>query len=264
MMNSYEKLTKAITESKSMLCVGLDSDITKLPEGIEQNIDGIFDFNIKIIEATSEYAAAFKLNFAFYEQYGAAGFEIIKKTIDAIPSNKFIIADAKRGDIGNTSKAYAKSAFDYFNADALTVSPYMGSDSLKPFLEYEDKMIFVLALTSNPGSADFQRLNYEGKPLYINVIEKTATYGNKYNTAYVVGATHPEELSQIREIIPEHYLLIPGIGTQGGDAKAILKANGGKPAVINVSRDIIYQSGLDIFAEAAASRAKYYQELFNE
>jgi orotidine-5'-phosphate decarboxylase len=263
-MNSYEKLTNAVVTSNSLLCVGLDSDIARMPESIEKNMDGILDFNIRIIEATAAYTAAYKINFAFYEQYGTPGFEILKKTIETVPTDKFIIADAKRGDIGNTSKSYAKSAFEYFNADALTVNPYMGSDSLKPFLEYEDKMIFILALTSNPGSADFQHLISDGEPLYINVIKKTSTYGNKNNSGYVVGATHPEELSRIREIIPEHFLLIPGIGTQGGDAKSILQANGDKPTIINVSRDIIYQSSLDIFAEAAAGRAKYYQELFNE
>ena len=261
-MNSYEKLTEAIKRSDSLLCIGLDSDISRLPESVEKSLSGLFLFNLKIIEATRSFASAYKLNFAFYEQYGSEGFVVLKETINSIPEDKFIIADAKRGDIGNTSKAYAKSVFEYFKADAITVSPYMGSDSLKPFLEYDDKMIFVLALTSNPGSKDFQRLQCEGKPLFQQVIETTSEYGNKYNTGYVVGATHPEDLKLIRKIIPEHYLLIPGVGTQGGDVHAVLDANAGGPVIINVSRDIIYSSGLEIFAEAAAQKAEYYKDLF--
>ncbi len=263
-MNSFEKLSNSVERSKSLLCVGLDTSIAKLPAGIEKNVEGLLFFNRQIVEATAEYTAAYKLNFAFYEQYGSDGFDILKKTIEAIPQDKFVIADAKRGDIGNTSKAYAESAFDFFKADAITVSPYMGSDSLKPFLEYDNKMIFILALTSNPGSADFQRLEYGGTPLYQQVIKTTATYGNNQNTGYVVGATHPAELSLIRKIIPKHFLLIPGVGTQGGDAKAILKANNNSPVIINVSRDIIYSSGSVDFAESAAVRAEYYQKLLGK
>ena len=261
-MNSFDKLKNAISQTGSVLCVGLDSDIARLPESIDRDIDGLLQFNQKIIEATQEHAAAFKLNFAFYEQYGSKGFDVLKKTIEAIPDGKFIIADAKRGDIGNTSKAYAKSVFDFFRADAITVSPYMGSDSLQPFFDYEDKMIFILALTSNPGSQDFQRLKCEDKYLYEHVIEKSLQYGNESNTAYVVGATHPDELKHIREIIPKHFILIPGVGTQGGDVEAILESNGDSPVIINVSRDIIYNSGMEMFAEAAAVRAQYYHEIF--
>ena len=263
-MNSFDKLNNAISETGSFLCVGLDSDIARLPESVERDIDGLLQFNNKIIEATQEFAAAFKLNFAFYEQYGSSGFDVLKKTISAIPENKFIIADAKRGDIGNTSKAYAKAVFDFFKADAITVSPYMGNDSILPFFDYQDKMIFILALTSNPGSEDFQRLECNGKYLYEHVIEKTMQYGNKWNTAYVVGATHPEELKQIRKTIPDNYILIPGVGTQGGDVDAILKANGDSPVIINVSRDIIYSSGMEMFAESAAVRAQYYSEIFSK
>ena len=262
-MNSYNKLNNAIAKSGSILCVGLDSDISRLPESIDRDIAGLLEFNLKIIEATKSYVAAFKLNFAFYEQYGSSGFDVLKQTINAIPDSIFVIADAKRGDIGNTSKAYAKSVFEYFRADAITVSPYMGSDSLQPFFDFEDKMIFILALTSNPGSEDFQRLKCGGKAIYEHVIEKSATYGNSKNTAYVVGATHPDELRSIREKLPEHFLLIPGVGTQGGNVEAILQANGGKPVIINVSRDIIYYSGMDIFAEAASERAKYYKEILS-
>lgn len=263
-MNAYDKLNNAIGESESFLCVGLDSDIARLPESIERDIDGLLQFNKKIIEATHEFAAAFKLNLAFYEQYGNRGFDVLKKTISAIPENKFIIADAKRGDIGNTSKAYAKAVFDFLKADAITVSPYMGSDSLLPFFDYKDKMIFILALTSNPGSEDFQRLECDGKYLYEHVIEKTMHYGNKGNTAYVVGATHPEELKQIRKIMPDNYILIPGVGAQGADVDAVLKSNAGSPMIINVSRDIIYSSGMEMFAESAASRAQFYREIFNK
>ena len=234
----------------------------RLPSPIEKNLSGLLQFNLEIITATKEFAAAYKLNFAFYEQYGSEGFDVLQQSIGAIPDEKFIIADAKRGDIGNTSKAYAKSAFEFFKADSITVSPYMGNDSLKPFLEYNDKMIFVLGLTSNPGSADFQKLKFDDKPLYQHVIERTMTYGKLQNIGYVVGATHPDELAAIRKIIPGHFLLIPGVGTQGGDVKSILEANAGGPVLINVSRDIIYSSGAADFAIQATKKAKYYREIF--
>jgi len=262
-MNSFEKLTKSIDVSGSMLCVGLDSDISKLPNGIEKNLDGLLKFNKKIINSCSTYASAFKVNFAFYEQYGSEGFDVLKETMDNMPNDKFIIADSKRGDIGNTSKAYAKSCFEYFNADSITVNPYMGSDSILPFLEYKNKMVFVLALTSNPGSADYQRLIAEDEPIYKHVIKKCAALSENKNIGFVVGATHPDELSEIREIIPDKFLLIPGVGSQGGDIEAILEANKSGPAVINVSRDIIYSSGDQDFAEKAALKARKYKELFN-
>ena len=180
-MTTYEKINDSIKETNSILCIGLDSDVKKLPEGIAHNVEGILQFNQRIIEHTSAYAAAYKINFAFYEQYGTDGFNILKKTIDTIPNNRLIIADAKRGDIGNTSSAYASACFDYFGCDAVTVNPYMGFDSVSPFLEYKDKFVFLLALTSNKGSQDFQYLESNGKPLYHHVIEKSMKWGNVDN-----------------------------------------------------------------------------------
>ena len=263
-MNSYQKLINIQTTSDSLLCVGLDSDLSKLPTHFKKEINSIYDFNCEIIDATHEFASAFKINFAFYEQYGSAGFEILKKTIDYIGNDSFVIADSKRGDIGNTSGAYASSCFEYFGADSITVAPYMGFDSVEPFLRYADKMTFVLALTSNPGSADFQRLEFEGKPLYRHVVEKCKSWSSNQSLGFVTGATHPDDIAQIREIVPEHFLLIPGVGTQGGDIESLMKANGRGPCMINVSRDIIYSGTGMNFAQIAADKAKFYRNEFNK
>jgi orotidine-5'-phosphate decarboxylase len=262
-MNSYQKLINIQNAVNSLLCVGLDSDLSKIPAHFKKEVSSLYDFNCEIIDATREFASAFKVNFAFYEQYGSLGFDILKKTIDYIGNNSFIIADAKRGDIGNTSGAYAASCFEYFGADSITVAPYMGYDSVEPFLRYTDKMTFVLALTSNPGSSDFQRLEFEGKPLYKHVIEKCATWSGKQSLGFVTGATHPDDISKIREIVPEHFLLIPGVGTQGGDIESLMKSNGGSPCLINVSRDIIYSGTGNDFAKVAAEKAKFYKDEFN-
>ena len=257
-MNSYEKYQIAKEKNNSILCVGLDTDINKLPGGLLKDAEGMLEFNRQIIEATKDLVCSFKINFAFYETLGAAGFEILNKTIEIIPDNIFIIADAKRGDIGNTSKSYADSCFNYFKADAITVHPYMGIDSVSPFLSFKDKFVFLLALTSNPGSNDFQQLICDGKPLFQHTIEKSAEWAGKDNLGYVVGATHPDDLIKIRQIIPDRLLLIPGVGTQGGDTEAILKANNNADAIINVSRDIIYASSGTDFAEKARERAIFY------
>lgn len=261
-MYAYTKLKNSIKLSKSMLCVGLDSDLTKIPKIYPATLDSIAEFNRAIIDATKEYACAYKINFAFYEQYGTDGFRLLENTVKLIPDNKFIIADAKRGDIGNTSKAYATAVFDYFGADAITANPYMGFDSIAPFLEYTNKLTFILALTSNPGSNDFQRLRLNEEPLYIKVIKTTMQYADINNIGFVVGATHPEELAEIRKIATDNFLLIPGIGTQGGNIESTLVANQGGPAVINVSRDIIYASNKEDFAERASDKAKIYRDLF--
>lgn len=262
-MNAFDKLINSTEKNKTLLCVGLDTDIDKIPIQFQNGLEGILDFNKAIIEATSDLVNSYKLNFAFYEQYGIEGMMILKKTIEHIPNNILKIADAKRGDIGNTSKSYAKAAFEAFGCDAITVSPYMGEDSIKPFLEYKDKMTFILCLTSNQGSNDFQRLEFNGKPLYKSVLEKTILWGSKEQVGYVVGATHPNELMGIREIAQENPLLIPGIGAQGGDLEATLKANQNAPAMINASRAVIYaSSGLD-FAEKAREKALEYQMLMN-
>lgn len=261
-MNAYEKFIDCREKNNSLLCVGLDTDVGKLPQGISKDISGIYEFNKKVIEATKDLVCAYKINFAFYEQYGTAGIEIMKKTFDLIPHGIFTIADAKRGDIGNTSSAYAKSVFEYFGADSVTLSPYMGSDSIQPFLEHKSKMAFLLALTSNKGSADFQRLQSGGEPFYKHVIKRSAQWAGKDNLGYVIGATHPGELVEIRNEIPDRVILIPGVGSQGGDTAAVLKANNSGPAMINVSRDIIYTSHEADFEVHIRERAQYYKDVF--
>ncbi|TNE35000.1 orotidine-5'-phosphate decarboxylase, partial [bacterium] len=235
-MTSIEKLQYAEQENNSILCVGLDIVAEKMPDHLERSIEGMIQFNQEIINATNDLIASYKINFAFYEQYGVRGFELLQKTIDYIPNNIHIIADAKRGDIGNTSKAYAKSVFEEFKCDSITVNPYMGEDSVVPFLEYRDKMVFLLCLTSNSGSLDFEKLNFEGKKLYQKVLETSMKWGSKENLGYVVGATHPSELEEIRNKAKESYFLIPGIGAQGGNPEQVLTANQNGPAIINSSR----------------------------
>jgi orotidine-5'-phosphate decarboxylase len=260
-MKAFEKTLNKIEKSGSMLCIGLDTDLNNIPNHLGKDIKSILDFNYSIIDSTKDFASAYKINFAFYEQYGNAGFDILKKTADYIPSDILKIADAKRADIGNSSKAYAIAVFDELHFDSVTVSPYMGMDSILPFFEYDDKLVFILALTSNPGSMDFQKLLSEGEPIYQYVIRKSIKEFPVNKTGFVVGATHPDELAAIRNIAPYNILLIPGVGTQGGDIEGILKANSNKPALINVSRDIIYQSnGLD-YAVKAGERAEYYKNL---
>lgn len=261
-MTSHEKLLKIQTVNNSILCIGLDADLKKMPNHLNQNVKNILEFNCSIIDATKDLACAYKINFAFYEQYGIEGIEIMKKTFDYIPGNIFTIADAKRGDIGNTSEAYARSCFDYFNADSITVNPYMGMDSVQPFLKHKEKIIFLLALTSNPGSSDFQRLISDGKPVYEHVVEKSKVWADEKQLGFVVGATHPNELESMRRIASENVFLIPGVGAQGGDIALTLKANNNKPAIINVSRDIIYTTQEKDFAEKAREKADYYQKLF--
>lgn len=239
-----------------MLCVGLDTDIDRMPNVFPASPEGIFDFNKQIILATSAHASAFKLNFAFYEQYGSRGFEALEKTIDIIPKEKLIIADAKRGDIGNTAKAYAKSVFEHFKCDAVTLNPYMGIDTLVPYAEYEEKLLFVLALTSNKGSEDFEQLQTMGKSLYEEVIIKVASSFSSSQVGFVIGASKPEALARVRSMIKENMLLIPGIGAQGGSLKKTLLANGGMPAMINASRSIIYASQGADFAQKAALEAE--------
>ncbi len=256
-MTTIELLRKE-QGSSSMLCVGLDTEIKKLPEHLRLQANGILDFNSAIVRTTSEFCSAYKINFAFYEQYGEQAFSLIKNTLKFIPNTKLTIADAKRGDIGNTSGAYARAVFDDMGFDAVTVNPYMGYDSIAPFLEFENKIVFILALTSNSGSEDFQRMESDGKPLYRHVIEKALMWKTKAHIGFVVGATRPQELQQIREYAGENCLLIPGIGTQGGNITDVVQANSNKPAVINVSRDILYASDKEDFAEAAASKAKHY------
>lgn len=266
-INAKTKLMNAIANKKSLLCVGLDTDLAKLPQKLfTQDFYGLLAFNKMVIEQTQDFAAAYKINFAFYEQYGDIGFNLIRKTLEFIPDKIFTIADAKRGDIGNTSVAYSKMAFNAFNFDAITVNPYMGIDSVASFLTNPAKMVFVLALTSNPGSFDFQRLMSDNKPVYQHVVEKFANEFSADNLGFVVGATHPQELQQLRKTIPNNVILIPGVGAQGGDVEQVLAANAGAPAIINVSRAILYPSavgsGEDATSQAVYTVAKHYRDAF--
>lgn len=254
-------LVDAIRTKRSLLCVGLDTDPEKLPAHLRGKEDGVLRFNKSVIDATADYAVAYKLNTAFYEAQGVAGWQILEETRAHIPANIFTIADAKRGDIGNTAAQYAKTFFETYPFDAITVAPYMGRDSVEPFLQNAGKWAIVLGLTSNPGADDFEKLVCDGKPLYEHVLEKVSAWGSTQNLMFVVGATRPEELARIRKILPEHFLLIPGVGAQGGTVKDVCEAaatlDGG--LLINVSRGIQYASSGEDFADAARAAAKEYQ-----
>lgn len=258
-------IVSQIRAKRSFLCVGLDTDIKKIPQHLLNEEDAVFAFNKAIIDATAPYAIAFKPNTAFYEVYGAKGWLSLEKTITYIKKNypdMFVIADAKRGDIGNTSANYARAFFETLQADALTVAPYMGVDSVEPFLGFEGKWVILLALTSNKGSRDFQYLNSEGIELYKNVLMKSTEWAGSDKMMYVVGATHPEELGEIRKMLPEHFLLVPGVGAQGGDLQAVAKYGLNKDCglIVNSSRGIIYASNGTDFAERAAEEASKLQK----
>ena len=238
--------------------MGLDTDIQKIPKHLLNHDDPVFEFNRQIIDATKEFAVAYKPNTAFYEAMGTSGWASLEKTIDYIPSDIFTIADAKRGDIGNTSSLYARAFFENLNFDSVTVAPYMGVDSVSPFLEFENKWVILLAVTSNEGGKDFQFLQAEGKELYKHVLSKSSEWGSAENMMYVVGATRPEYLTEIRDIIPDNFLLVPGIGAQGGDLEAVCKygMNNHCGLLVNSSRGIIYKSSNEDFAEVAHLEAK--------
>jgi orotidine-5'-phosphate decarboxylase len=252
----------AIQAKKSLLCVGLDTDPEKLPPAMRGKADGVARFNKAIIDSTIDYAIAYKLNTAFYEAHGPSGWQALEETRAYIPDDVFTIADAKRGDIGNTAAQYAKTFFQTYPFDAITVAPYMGRDSVEPFLQTTGKWAVVLGLTSNPGADDFEKLVCDGKPLYEHVLAKVSSWGSVENLMFVVGATRPEELARIRAILPDHFLLIPGVGAQGGTVKDVCEAaataDGG--LLINVSRGIQYASAGDDFAEAARVAAAGYQK----
>lgn len=254
-------LIQQIKEKKSYLCVGLDTDIGKIPVHLQTWPDAVFQFNKQIIDATKDLCVAYKINTAFYEARGAKGWETLEKTVDYIPSTHFKIADAKRGDIGNTSHQYAKAFFETIPFDAITVAPYMGSDSIKPFLDYENKWTIVLGLTSNEGSKDFQQQKINDQYLYEKVIKKTAEWGTEENLMYVVGATKAAEIESIRKIIPNHFLLIPGVGFQGGSLAEVSKYGLNKNCglLVNVSRAIIYAGHNENFAEEARGIALEYK-----
>jgi len=264
-VNFTEKLTNASRKNKSLLCVGLDPDPERMPDKI-----GIFKFNKAIIEATSDLVCAYKLNLAFYEAQGDEGLDALKKTIKYIPDDTPVIGDAKRGDIGNTAKAYARAIFDNLNFDATTVNPYLGSDSIEPFIRYHDKGIFILCRTSNAGAVDFQSLRCEtesgSRPLFELVALKASQWNTHGNIGLVVGATYPEELKLIRQSHPDMPLLIPGIGAQGGDLELVVRYgvnSQGEKAIFNSSRQIIYASRGSDFAEAARKAASELREQIN-
>lgn len=254
-------LVQQIKEKQSYLCVGLDTNIEKIPPHLQSHPDAVFEFNKRIIDATKDLCVAYKINTAFYEALGLKGWEALEKTVSYIPSTHFKIADAKRGDIGNTSYQYAKAFFETIPFDAITVAPYMGSDSVKPFLEYENKWTIVLGLTSNEGSKNFQQQRLHGKYLYEEVIRKTAEWGTTDNLMFVVGATKADEIFSIRKMIPEHFLLIPGVGFQGGSLAEVSRYGLNKDygILVNVSRAIIYAGKKENFAEEARQIALQYQ-----
>tara|TARA_B100000902_G_scaffold64673_1_gene71267 strand:- start:6247 stop:7065 length:819 start_codon:yes stop_codon:yes gene_type:complete len=258
-----ELLISQIKKKKSFLCIGLDTDFTKIPSHLLSSKDPIFNFNKAIIDATCDLCVAYKPNIAFYESMGSKGWDSLKKTLDYIPKDIFTIADAKRGDIGNTSSMYAKTFFEYMDFDSITVSPYMGSDSVLPFLNYKNKWVILLALTSNVGSQDFQNIiSSNNKNIFEEVIEISKNWGTNKNMMYVVGATQVSYLSKIRRIIPDHFLLIPGVGAQGGDIDSVVKNAINKDCglLVNSSRNIIYASSDVDFADQARIQAKILQE----
>ncbi len=257
-----EQLIYQIRRKRSFLCVGLDPDLKKIPPHLLEKEDPVFEFNKKIIDATQDYAVAYKPNIAFYECLGQKGWESLRKTLDYIPKDIFTIADAKRGDIGNTAKMYAKTFFETYDFDSITVAPYMGEDSVVPFLEFSNKWAIVLGLTSNKGAFDFQYSETEGKPLFEKVIAQTSSWGTKENLMFVVGATKASDLVKIRQIIPDHFLLVPGVGAQGGSLEEVCKYgfNQDVGLLINSSRGIIYASNGENFAEAARLQASIIQQ----
>ena len=273
-----QQLIDQIFQKRSYLCVGLDSDIEKIPKHLLSHPDSVFEFNKQIIDATKDLCVAYKINTAFYEAMGVKGWETLEKTVNYIPKEHFKIADAKRGDIGNTSSQYAKAFFEAMPFDAITVSPYMGEDSVKPFLEYDGKWVIVLGLTSNSGARDFELQKFiektdsleEGihirkedtKFLYEVVLEKASEWGTPDNLMFVIGATQTDEFINIRKITPHHFYLVPGVGAQGGSLKeisekALIKNEYG--LLVNVSRAIIYASGGEGFAEEARFIAQQYR-----
>ncbi|UCE17736.1 MAG: orotidine-5'-phosphate decarboxylase [Gemmatimonadota bacterium] len=261
-----KKLERICRKNESLVCVGLDVDMNRIPTFLHDVGEPVLTFNRAIIDATHDLVCAYKLNIAFYEVLGAEGLQQFRKTVDHIPDDVIKIVDAKRGDIGNTARMYAKSCFEYYGGDAVTASPYLGRDSLQPFLDYEEKCTFVLCLTSNPGSKDFQYLSLGGKTLYQLVAENVNRWNEKRNCGLVVGATHPEELKKVREIAPELPFLIPGIGAQGGDVGQTVRFGTdkkGERAIINSSRGIIYASAGKDFADAARAKTKELREAIN-
>jgi orotidine-5'-phosphate decarboxylase len=261
---NYEQLFEQIKLKRSFLCTGLDSEYEKLPKHLLSHESPVFEFNKQIIDATAEFSIAYKPNLAFYESLGIKGWQALEKTVDYVRSNYpdiFIIADAKRGDIGNTSKLYAKAFFENMNFDAVTVAPYMGEDSVTPFLSYSSKWVILLALTSNKGADDFQYYTENGKRLFEKVLEKSQVWADKERMMYVVGATRAEMLKDIRKIVPAHFLLVPGVGAQGGSLQEVAEYGMNEKCglLVNSSRAIIFADNTEKFAIIAGQKAKEVQ-----
>src|SRR5687767_1385783 len=256
------QLVEQIFKKKSYLCIGLDTDITKIPKHLASQHYAVVAFNKAIIDATKDHCVCYKINTAFYEAMGLKGWEAMEETLHYIPSTHFTIADAKRGDIGNTSDQYAKAFFETLPFDAITVAPYMGEDSVKPFLQHKGKWAIVLGLTSNEGSKDFELLHSGGEFLYEKVLQTVSTWGTTENLMFVIGATQASEFTSIRKLSPHHFYLVPGVGTQGGSLKEISEKALTKECgiLVNVSRAIIYASDGEDFAGKAGAIAKEYQE----
>ena len=256
------QLVEIIRKKKSVLCVGLDTDINKIPKHLLAEENPVLAFNKAIIDATKDDAVAYKINTAFYEAQGVKGWEIMEQTLSYIPQDIFTIADAKRGDIGNTSEQYARTFFHTYPFDSVTVAPYMGEDSVKPFLQFEGKWSIVLGLTSNAGSADFQLQQCGDELLYQKVLRTVASWGTPDNIMFVIGATRKEQLQEVRALLPDHFFLVPGVGAQGGDVDTVCRNAFNKDAglLINVSRGIIYAGNDGHFAERVNAESRKYQQ----
>jgi orotidine-5'-phosphate decarboxylase len=259
-MNRQE-LVQLIRERKSYLCIGLDTDIHKIPKHLLSHPDPIFAFNKAIIDATKDICVAYKINTAFYECQGIRGWESLQRTVEYIPKEIFTIADAKRGDIGNTSTYYAKTFYETYGFDSVTVAPYMGRDSVEPFLAFSEKWAIVLGLTSNEGSHDVQQLKVDGEFVYEKVMKTTASWGTPDNMMFVVGATKADVVADIRRLLPDHFFLVPGVGAQGGSLKEISEKGMNKEVglLVNASRAVIYAGNDEKFAEDARAVALQYQ-----
>lgn len=265
-MVAVRELKKIQQKNNSIICLGLDLDPRRIPSDYASSFKGMFDFVHRIVDATADLVCAYKPNLAFYESLGADGWSLLKLVVERIPDEIPVILDAKRGDIGNTAAHYAKSLFDVLGADWVTLNPYMGYDSMRPFLEHKDNGVFVLCLTSNSGAKDFQRLEVAGKPLYKIVAEKVYYWDKEHNCGLVVGATHPQQLREIRDLAGDMPLLIPGVGAQGGSLEQAAISgtdNFRKPAVINVSRSVLYASNGKDFAEKARAELEKLNGIVN-
>jgi orotidine-5'-phosphate decarboxylase len=256
-----QDLIDQIRKKKTYLCVGLDTDVTRIPKHLLSTKDPIFEFNKQIVDATLEYCVSYKINTAFYEALGLKGWGAMEKTVNYIPSTHLKIADAKRGDIGNTSNQYAKAFFETLNFDAITVAPYMGSDSVLPFLEYKNKWTILLGLTSNPGAKDFELQKAGDEYLYEKVLKTASQWGSPENLMFVIGATQSDWFEKIRQLTPDHFYLVPGVGAQGGSLQEISQKAMNKDVglLVNVSRAVIFASGNQDFAIEAAKNASQYQ-----